>query len=100
MKLVKYTLTKDGRTPDYIESSVIDGGWLLKTNDLDPPMDNVLVGVGLVDENNLPQNVEVITSRDELVQEYLENLSDDWTEEDATNRANMIYDKYEASLQS
>jgi len=41
MKLIIYTLTKDGKTPNYI----IDGGYFLKKNDKKPPQDYDMIGL-------------------------------------------------------
>jgi len=66
MHLIKYTLTSAGKTPEYVLGDVIHGGQCAKPNNNPPPQDNTLIGVADVDINNLPDNVEIISTKQEL----------------------------------
>lgn len=75
MHLIKYTLTSEGTQPDYIVSHVLSGGQVATPNDNPSPQDWTLVGVGDVDENNLPDNVEIIPTK-QAFSDYVNSVWD------------------------
>jgi len=95
MKLVKYTLTEEGTTPEWIDGSIISGGQFPRANDLESPQDWTMIGVA----NEVPEGVETIDSHADLLaymQEYLvDNVEMGFVVEE---QAQLIWDKYEAAL--
>lgn len=95
MKIVKYTLTPEGTTPDWIDGSIISGGQFPRANDLESPQDWTMIGVA----TEAPEGVETIDSHADLLaymQEYLEdNVEMGFNVEE---QAQLMWDKYEASL--
>jgi len=93
MKIVKYTLTPEGTTPEWIDGSIISGGQFPRANDLESPQDWTMIGVA----NEVPEGVETIDSHADLLaymQEYLvDNVEMGFVVEE---QAQLIWDKYEA----
>lgn len=100
MKLIKYVLTNRGKTPDFVDGSIISGGQFPRANGMEEPKDWTLIGVGDVDPDNLPTNcVGVINTKDELhtyMGEYLtDNAEMGFT---VSGSAELIWTKYSQSL--
>jgi len=100
MKLIKYVLTNRGQTPDFVDGSIISGGQFPRANDLEEPKDWTMIGVGDVDESNLPTNcLGVISTKDELhsyMNEYLvDNVEMGFN---VSSSAEIIWNRYTSSL--
>jgi len=96
MKIVKYTLTPEGTTPEWIDGGIISGGQFPRANDLESPQDWTMIGVA----NEVPEGVETIDSHADLLaymQEYLVDSDDPFMPFNVEESAQLIWDKYEAS---
>tara|TARA_R100000049_G_C1852809_1_gene19379 strand:+ start:143 stop:481 length:339 start_codon:yes stop_codon:yes gene_type:complete len=88
MHLIKYTLTAEGTQPDYVVGDVLSGGQLATPNDNLSPQDWTLVGVGDVDENNLPGNVEIIPTK-QAFSDYVNSIWDHTLDDQANIDNNL-----------
>ena len=99
MHLIKYTLTQEGKTPSYVLGDAVHGGQCSKPNGNPSPQDHTLVGVGNVDKNNLPENVEIISTKQDL-SDYMNSFCSDNNSElqpyIVSNEIDAIWGKYEA----
>lgn len=97
MKLIKYTLTSEGRTPEWVDGSIISGGQFPRANGLDSPQDWTMIGVGT---DGTPADIETIDSYNELLaymNEYLEDSNDEMFPFSVEESAQVIWSKFEQS---